>query len=168
VDRAKALAVTQRMHETRTVANEAIVAWYYFYAHQLPKMHPERSDVDLIRTVALWMELTDRGGSPGFPYQYKSELRFPSISPSESSPPNVTWPLGVISAVSGIIALYFNWRVGLVLIVAGPIIHFIGYKLAGGPTNPNLMKEGTTLYEKEGKRVVEWATKQSEAQPRST
>ncbi len=43
-----------------------------------------------------------------------------------------------------------------------------GYKLAGGPTNPNLMKEGTTLYEKEGKRVVEWATKQSEAQPRST
>lgn len=168
MDRARALAVIQRMHETRTVANEAIIAWYYFYAHQLPKMHPERSDVDLMRTGALWMELTDGGASYGFPYQYKSALRFPSISPSESSPPNVTWLLGVICIVAGIIALYFNWRVGLALIVAGPIIHFVGYKLVGGPTNPNLMKEGTTLYEKEGKRVVEWTTKQSKAQSRTT
>lgn len=163
MDRANALLVIQRMHQTRTVMNEAITAWYYFYAHQLPKMRPDRSDVDLIRTAALWMELTDRGGSPSFPYEYKSELSFPSISPAESPSPNVTWLLGVISVAVGIIALFFNWRVGLALIIAGPIIHVVGYKITGGPTNPNLMKEGTTLYEKEGRRVIEWASKKSDA-----
>lgn len=154
------------MHETHTVTNEAITAWYYFYTHQLPKMRPDRSEVDLIRTAALWMELTDRGGSPVFPYEYKSELSFPSINPAELSPQNVTWMLGVISAAAGIVALFFNWRVGMALIVAGPIIHVVGYKISGGPTNPDLMKEGTTLYRKEGMRVVKWATEQSEAQPK--
>ncbi len=37
------------------------------------------------------------------------------------------------------------------------MMNYVGYKLAGGATNPNLMKEGSSLYEREGKRVLEWA-----------
>ncbi len=164
MDRASALRLIQRMHETRTVTNEAIIAWYNFYAHQLPRMSPERSDLDLIRTVALWMELTDQGGSPGFPYEYNSELMFPSVNPSDYTTSfwsNVTFLPGVLSLVSGIFLLYFNWGLGLALIVAGAIILYVGYRLEGGPTNPRLMLEGTTLYEREGRRVIEWATKQA-------
>jgi hypothetical protein len=73
MDRVKALEVIQRTHETHVVTNKGITAWYYFYAHQLPKRHPEGSDADLIRSAALSMELTERGGSPAFASEYKSE-----------------------------------------------------------------------------------------------
>ncbi|MCJ7587415.1 MAG: hypothetical protein MUQ00_05905, partial [Candidatus Aminicenantes bacterium] len=161
MDREKALELIQHMHETGTVSNDTIISWYRFYAHKLPKMHPERSDVDLIRTVALWMRLTDRGGSPGYPYQYKSALNFRSIRPTMPADPDRSWLIGVLVSVVGLIVLFLNWKVGLALALGGQVIHYIGYRLAGGPTNPNLMKEGTTLYEREGRRVIEWATRQS-------
>ena len=150
----------QRMHETETLRRESIIAWYSLYANKLPSMQPERSDVDLIRTIAIWMELTDRGGSPGFPYDYKSALSFPTINPAEPAKPSVMWLFGAVAFVAGIVTLFFNWKIGLALIVAGPLIIFVAYKLSGGTTNPNLMKQGSSLYEREGRRVLDWAAQQ--------
>ena len=59
--------------------------------------------------------------------------------------------------VAGIVAVFFNWIVGLALIIGGPIMIYVSYKLGGGAANPNLMKEGSSLYEREGKPVLEWA-----------
>jgi hypothetical protein len=160
MNKAKALALIQHMHETKTVTNDAVIAWYKFFAHNLPKMRPERSDVDLLRTVALWMELTKNGGSPGFLYQYRSEPTYPSIKPHEPAKPDRSWLIGTMVSICGIAALFLDWKLGVVLIVGGQLIHFIAYRIAGGPTNPNLMKDGTTLYEQEGRPVMEWASKQ--------
>ena len=161
MDSQQAADEIQRMHETETVRRESIIAWYNFYANKLPSMQPQRSDVDLIRTIVLWMELTDRRGSPGFPYDYKSALSFPSINASEPATPNLTWLFGAVAFIAGIVTLFFNWKIGLALIVAGPVITYVAYKLSGGATNPNLMKQGSSLYEREGRRVLEWATQQS-------
>lgn len=155
----------RRMHESQTVHRESIIAWYRFYGHKLPRRYPERSDSDLIQTVALWMELTDRGGSPEFPYDYKSDLNFSTINPAEPARGNRTWLLSVIAIVAGVVTLFFSWKIGLGLIVGGSIVNYLGYKLAGGPSNPQLMKEGSALYEKEGKRVLEWAAAQRRAEP---
>lgn len=161
MDRARALSLIQQMHERRTVTNDAVVAWYNFYKAKLPKRQPERSEVDLIRTVALWMELTDKGGRPGFPYQYRSELKFPTIKPTEDAKLNKSSLIGLIGSIIsivGIVILFLNWIYGLALIIGGQLISYLGYRLDGGPTNPDLMKEGITLYEKEGRRVIEWVT----------
>lgn len=142
-----------------TVRRESIVAWYrwcsQFSSNRLPRMYPDRSDVDLIRTMALWMELTDQGGSPGFPYKYKSDLSFPTINPAEPPQPSVMWLVGAVAFVTGVVALFFNWKIGLALLIGGVVIYYVGYKLSGGATNPNLIKEGSYLYEREGKRVFE-------------
>ncbi len=163
MDKAAALTTIQRMHETRTISNDAIIAWYRLYDHKLPRMHPERSDVDLVRTIALWMELTDRGGNPGFPFQYRSALNFPSIDPTRTGKPKIAWLVGNGISLIGVILLLFNWKIALVLIIGGQVVDYAGYRAAGGRCNPDLMTEGTTLYEKEGKRVLEWASKQKDA-----
>lgn len=157
MNRAEALQEIQRMHEHRTVRPESIVAWYRFYSNKLPRMYPERSDVDLIRTAALWMELTDRGGSPGFPFDYRSELNFSTVGPTRTPRGNRFWVFGVSVMIAGLVTLFFAWKIAIVMLVAGVIIHYLGYRLSGGPANPDLMTEGTTLYEQEGRRVMEWA-----------
>lgn len=165
MDKSTYLEKIQHMHETRTVTNDAIIAWYHFYSHKLPRMHPERSEVDLVRTTALWMELTDRGGRPGFPYDYSSELSLISIQSSLPPKRNVSWLFGMLTGVVGIAFLFINFLIGIALIVACPLILAVGYRFAGGAANPNLIKEGTTLYEREGRRVFEWHEKR---RPRST
>lgn len=161
MDNHQPLQEIQRMHETETVRRESIIAWYRWYSqfpsNRLPRMYPERSDVDLIRTMALWMELTERGGSPGFPYDYRSALDFPRIHPTEPSKASVMWLVGMLALVVGVVVLFFNWKVGVALIIAGPIANYVGYRLSGGATNPDLMKEGSSVYERVGKRVLEWA-----------
>jgi hypothetical protein len=142
MDKAALLATLQRMHETRTISNSEIIAWYHFYAHKLPKMYPERSDVDLIRTVALWMKLTDSGGDPGFPFHYRSELTYPSIDPFRSSKPRIWFLFGNGISLLGVILLFLNWKIALVLIIGGQAIDYVAYRAAGGPTNPDLMTEG--------------------------
>ena len=62
-----ALKQIQLMHEQKLITKDSIVGWYSFYSNKLPKMKPERSSADLVRTIALWMELTEKGGSPEFP-----------------------------------------------------------------------------------------------------
>jgi hypothetical protein len=164
MDKAAALARIQRMHETQIVTNDAIIAWYEFYADKLPKMHPERSDVDLIRTIALWMDLTDRGGSPEFPYEYRSALSFPSIDSTRPPKTRIIPLLGNGTSLVGILLLFFYWKLALMLIVGGQVVDYIAYRVAGGAANPDLMTPGTTLYEKQGKRVLDWASRQEDAQ----
>jgi|GEM_PF-3369189 len=158
MDKKQALEAIQRMHETRTITRESILGWYHFYSNKLPKMYPERSEVDLIRTIALWMELTDKGGSPAFPYDYKSGL---NLSNDLKSPPkpSIAFPIGMLSSIVGIVTLFFNIIIGIILIFAGQIVIYVGYKLRGGPTNPDLLKDDTLLFRKEGKRVIEWIQK---------
>lgn len=151
----------QRMHEEETVRRESIIAWYRWYSqfpsNRLARMYPERSDVDLIRTIALWMDLTDRGGEPGFPYDYRSALDFGSIQRTATATPSTMGLVGLIAIALGIVVLFFNWKLGVALVIVGSITNYVGYRLGGGATNPTLMKEGSPLYEREGKRVLEWA-----------
>jgi len=159
MDREQALKKIQHMHETRTITRESIIGWYYFYSNKLPRMLPERSEVDLIRTIALWMELTDKGGAPAFPYDYKSELNF-SLDLTPTQKRSVAFLIGILTSIAGIITLFSNIIIGISLVVVGQIIVVIDYKLRGGPINPDLLKEDTLLFRKEGKRVIEWSQKQ--------
>ena len=172
MDNEQALQEFQRMHETETVRRESIIAWYRWHSqmpsNRLPQMYPERSDVDLIRTIALWMELTDRGGNPGFPYDYKSALNFPTINPTRPAKGSTSWLVGTVVFVVGIVAVFFNWIIGLLLIIGGSLVVCAGYKLSGGASNPDLMKEGSALYEREGKRVLEWAVTHAVGNPPAT
>ena len=52
-----ALEQIQLMHKKRLISKESIVGWYSFYSNKLPKIKPERSSADLIRTIGIWMEL---------------------------------------------------------------------------------------------------------------
>jgi len=157
MDAQEASELIERMHAEETVRNDSIIAWYRFYERHLPTMHPERSDVDLMRTVALWMELTDKGGSPGFPYEYRSEFQFPAVNPNIEPRTNIGWFLGIAVIGCGIVAIFFNWKISLALVALGTIVQYVGYRLNGGPANADLMKEGTKLYEREGRRVIEWS-----------
>jgi hypothetical protein len=156
LDIREALKELERMHATETVRRESIIAWYRFYSRKLPIMHPERSEVDLIRTVALWMKLTDQGGSPGFPYDYKSELNFAPIDPLEAldAKPNWLFWLGVLSMGGGLVGVFFKWTVGLTFLIAGVGTWIVAYKLQGGATNRDLI-----LYDREARRALDWASK---------
>lgn len=151
-----ALAEIQKMHEKKEVTRKSIIGWYSFYSHKLPKMKPERSDVDLIRTIALWMDLTDKGGTPPFPYDYKSKINLESIDINSPPKGSKLFPIGILTFLIGIILLFFNWRLGIIIMLIGPAILFIGYKLQGGATNPDILKEDSLLFRKEGKRVFNW------------
>jgi hypothetical protein len=160
MDKKQALESIQHMHETKTVTRDSIFGWYHFYSHKLPKRKPERSDVDLIRTIALWMELTDKGGSPGFPYKYKSDIEI-SFDETVPTKPSIAFPIGILTSLGGVIVLFFNLVLGIVLIIAGQVIIYAGYKLRGGATNPDILKDNSLLYRQEGKRVIEWIHSQS-------
>ncbi len=160
-----ALRQIERMHETQTVRRESIIGWYRWYSvfHKFPPMYPERSDVDLVRTIALWMELTDRGGSPGFPYEYKTDITFSTSTSSQSTKQSIASILGfvgMVGAVIGIAALFFNWKTGLAVILGSVLSNLTGYWVAGGSSNPSVMTPGTRSYRAEGKRVLEWVAKQ--------
>ncbi len=156
MDKKSALSMIDKMHETRTVTNESIIAWYYFYEGKLPKMNPERSEVDLVRTVALWMKLTDMGGVPEFPYDYRSAVVMPSVDPVREPKPRVAASVAILGLLGGLILLFLDWRLGIIGIGVCLLILVVGYRRAGGPTNPDLMTEGTSLYEREGRRVFQW------------
>ena len=151
-----ALAEIQKMHETKEVTRKSIIGWYSFYSHKLPKMKPERFDVDLIRAIALWMDLTDKGGRPPFPYDYKSKINLESIDMNSPAKKSKLFPVGILTFLIGIILLFFNWRLGIIIMLIGPAILFIGYKLQGGATNPDILKENSLLFRKEGERVFNW------------
>ncbi|MFQ5752802.1 MAG: hypothetical protein ACE5HI_12470 [bacterium] len=151
-----ALVEIQKMHETKEVTRKSIIGWYSFYSQKLPKMKPERSDVDLIRTIALWMDLTDKGGRPPFPYNYKSKINLESIDMNSPAKESKLFPVGILTFLIGIILLFFNWRLGIFIMLIGPAILFIGYKLQGGATNPDILKENSLLFRKEGERVFNW------------
>ena len=155
----ESLVHLQHMHATQTVSRESIIAWYTFYRDKLPTMNPERSEIDLIRTIALWMRLTGQGGAPGFPWNYRSALSFPEVLRAHTNPgkPSLALPLGVLLLLGGLVAFFVSKNWALPLLLGGVATLYFGYKLQGGATNAGLMVPGSTLYEQEGRRVVEWA-----------
>ena len=145
-------AAIQRMHEDRTVTRDAVIEWYYLYQRKLPRMQPERSEADLIRTAALWMELTDKGGAPGFPYDYRSDLRLPPVASVTSGRPHLAWRLTLYVALAGVAIAFWRFWVGVVLIVVGGLGQYISYRVAGGPCN-------IATIGRSGLRVLEWSEK---------
>lgn len=154
----ESLAHLQHMHAAQAVSRESIIAWYTFYGDKLPTMNPERSEVNLIRTVALWMRLTDQGGAPGFPWDYRSTLSLPEVLRAQTNPgkPSPMLPLGVLLLLGGVVAFFVSNDWALPLLLGGVAALYFGYKQQGGATNAGLMVPGSTLYEQEGRRVVEW------------
>jgi len=144
-----ALREIQKMHKTKTVFRESIIGWYYFYSEKLPKMHPERSLADLIRTIDLWMRLTDRGGQPGFPYEYKCGIDLSGVKLDNPDKLNVVFPFYFILMIICLISVFVNFKLGLSLISLSILVSYIDYRVKGGYKNLN-------LYEKELSRVYEW------------
>lgn len=119
-------------------------------------MTPERSGADLIRTIALWMELTDKGGAPAFPYDYHAhpDLKLDLIDLSLILRQVKRGLFGVISMLTGLVLLFFNFVLGLGLLLLGPVIWVVGYTMQGGATNID-------LFRKETERVLRWVQEHS-------
>lgn len=150
MNREDALREIQKMHETKTVLQESVIGWYCFYSYKLPKMHPERSLTDLIKTIDLWMELTDRGGAPEFPYEYKCGIDLTSVKLDNRKKGNISFPIGFILLLIGAICIFVKFTLGIALLIISLLILYIGYKFEGGSKNPE-------LYARELTRVIKWA-----------
>jgi hypothetical protein len=140
----------QEMHERQLVTRESVINWYLFYANKLPKMTPERSDADLIRTIALWMELTDKGGSPEFPFDYKTDITIPKFS-AETKKADPFFTVNLLLLISGLIAIFIKWKLGLGLIGLGILSMIVNYLFRGGSKNYESVVATT-----DGQRVIEW------------
>ncbi len=143
----EALQAIQRMHETRTVTKESVIGWYSFYSDKLPRMRPEQSDSALVRTVSLWMTLTDRGGSPEFPFDYRADIELSTVPGNDDSKPDPLWLISLLLIGGGLIALFFVWKIGLGMAMFGILVNLLLYKRRGGADNPDLMVPGSRLYE---------------------
>ena len=159
--RPEALLAIQKMHETRAVTKESIVAWYCVYSLKLPRMKPERSESDLVRTVSLWMTLTDQGCSPKFPFDYRADIQLSTIPGNDDTKHDVLWLISFLLIVGGLITSFFVWKLGVGIVIFGLFLQVLSYKLKGGAANPDLMVPGSLLYENEGRRVIDWIKKQS-------
>lgn len=140
----------QLMHEQEHITENSIIGWYYFYSHKLPKMKPERSLADVLRTIALWMELTDNGGSPGFPYDYQTNIKIP-IETIKAKKLNFFVEVCWILVIVGLILLFFNIILGLSSISLGILLLIVNYNLSDGSKNIE-----SVIGLKSSKRVVEW------------
>ena len=144
------LAHIQEMHERQLVTRDSIINWYYFYANKLPKMKPERSNADLVRTIALWMELTDSGGAPGFPFDYKTDIKIPDSSINRINV-DPYFILNQLLMVTGIVTIFIRWKWGLGIIGFSILSFIVNYQLRGGPKNFDSVR-----LTNEGQRAIEW------------
>jgi hypothetical protein len=140
----------REMHERQLVTRDSVINWYYFYADKLPKMAPERSDADLIRTIALWMELTDKGGSPGFPFEYKTDIIIPKFSIEEKKI-DPFFSVNVLLIIAGLISIFINLKVGIGLIAVGVLLMIVNYKIRGASRQFE-----TVVNTQDGQRVIGW------------
>lgn len=138
------------MHEQKLITENSIIGWYYLYSHKLPKMKPERSLADVLRTIALWMELTDKGGLPGFPYDYQTDIKIP-IGAIKNKRPNFIIEVSWILAIVGLLLLFFDLIFGLSSIFLGILLLIVNYNLAGGSKNID-----SAIGLRSGRRVAEW------------
>lgn len=145
-----AIGRIREMHDTQTVRQMSIIAWYYFYQDKLPKMTPERSLADLILTTALWMELTDKGGSPGFPYDYRSALELESVDTSANPPSSLAW-LCPLVILAGIVLLFFRILPGLVVVVTGAVMTYLASWVQSGTTKVQ------SVPKRDLERVLTWS-----------
>lgn len=129
------LAAIQRMHETKLVNRDALIGWYRWYQRQLPPLRPEQSNRDLLLTLATWMDLTEKGGRPAFPYDYRTDLDFSQVALDIADRPGLGWPIGAFILVVGLVLLFFRPWVGVGLVVLGVALQWILYKSRGGASS---------------------------------
>lgn len=153
MNKTDAIRNLQMMHESQTVTRDGIIAWYYFYSDKLPPMRPERSDLDLIRTIALWMRLTDQGASPGFPYDYAPDLRLGSVNVLRRRSHKLTFALEMTALAAGLALLFFGWRIGILFIIGGLTIPIVAYLLRHSTPSSKLLQEYTI-------RAMQWSERQ--------
>lgn len=134
MNRNDALAEMQTMHSSRLVTKQSIIGWYIFYCHKLPKMKPERSMADLVRTIALWMELTQKGGTPAFPYHYKTDI-FISAGTDKNGRPDPYFGISMLTLFVGIVILFIRPGIGLFTIGIAISTIIINYVTRGGSRN---------------------------------
>jgi hypothetical protein len=142
----------REMHERQLVTKDSVINWYYFYADKLPKMTPEKSDADLIRTMALWMELTDKGGSPEFPYDYKTDILIPKFSIEERKI-DPFFSINILLIIVGLVSIFINLKIGIGLIAVGVLLMIVNYKIRGASRNFE-----TVVSTQDGQRVISWIT----------
>lgn len=128
------LAAIQSMHESKTVTRDGLIGWSRWYESQLPRLQPEKSEEDLLLTLTAWMELSDKGGQPGFPYEYATDLDFALVDLDSTYQPNLAWVVGVLIIISGLVAVFFRPWLGVGLVIAGVAFHWLLYKARGGAT----------------------------------
>ena len=147
------LEAIQQMHETKTVTRDALIGWYGWYQSQLPPLKPVRSDTDLLLTLATWMDLTEKGGQPAFPYEYRTDLDFPTVDFDIADRPSLAWPLGALMVIGGLIILFFHLWMGLSLIAGGLLLHWLLYRSRGAATAVAMKDERVR---REVDRALEW------------
>jgi len=135
------LAAIQRMHETKLVNRDALIGWYCWYQRQLPPLRPEQSSRDLLLTLATWMDLTDKGGRPAFPYDYRTDLDFSQVDLDIADRPGLVWPIGALILVVGLVLLFFRLWVGVGLIALGVLYRSRGGASSVAMKNPAVRRE---------------------------
>ncbi len=150
-----ALKQIQLMHEQKLITKDSIIGWYSFYSNKLPKMKPGRSSADLVRTISLWMELTEKGGSPEFPYDYNTDINLSHV-PTKNEKPDILFGVNWLIIIIGLILLFFNFYFGLTSFFIGILFMIINYKFKGGSKNID-----TVTRTKDGKKVIEWIQEHS-------
>lgn len=156
MDKRSALDEIQKMHNTKTVCRESIIGWYNIYSHKLPKMLPERSLMDTLMTMSLWMQLTDRGGSPGFPFEYKADFDLSLLDTKLESVKKGSFRLSGISilvTIGGIILIFIKPVGGIIITLFGIILDYYAFKKVGGANNLELLRPNEM---EQINRSIEW------------
>lgn len=154
-----ALDEIQKMNASETVTRDSIIGWYNFYKRKLRAMSPERSMFDTLYTIGVWMKLTDKGNSPGFPYSFKTDIDLSQIDQEQPKMKKLGGLLNLLSpfiTIAGIVISFINILPGIIISVFGLSLVFVGYHLSGGRRNIDLYYKDTDPV----RRAFLWVQKQ--------
>jgi hypothetical protein len=157
MNRKDALEEIQTMHLSELVTKRSIIGWYTFYGDKLPMMKPERSMADLTRTIALWMDLTEKGGSPAFPYHYKTNIPISDDAVKNSSP-DPYLGISLLTLFVGIVMLFIRSGIGLLIIGLAISTIIMNYLIRGGSRNLD-----TVISARETAGAIIWLRKNYDA-----
>lgn len=148
-----ALGAVQRMHQEKTLTRAGLIGWYRWNQNQLPPLEPESSERDLLLALATWMDLTEKGGKPAFPYSYATDLDFSTVDLDTADRPSLAWLLGVLLIGIGLVVLFIKVRLGITLVAAGLLFQWLMYKACGGASAVAMKDSGVR---RQVDRALEW------------
>lgn len=151
-DYTKAYDEIDKMNETKTVTASSVVAWYVIHSEQLKKYHimmPERSVADNLRTMELWMRISENGGRDAFPFDYQADFDLAEIEQVIDTKPETFRVIGWVITFIGFILMFSRGLWGGLLLFIGFMFEYISYKIRRNG------KKGS-LYIKEIKKAAKW------------